>query len=243
MARTKTAERREAILAAAKEVFQEMGLDRASMDEIAVRFGGSKATIYRYFDSKEALLKELISRTAHVMGGGMDLLFKSIGMAAQEGQLPNASMQIISLLDPTRDVDSILRELGRQTLKNMHTPQRFAGTRMLVAAAADPEIGRMFYEQGSARAMKFLENYFSNLIERESRSDGQIRPSLPAISAHFSIPKSSNSAFSTSKPRSTMPTSRRWSTARWTCFFGLTNPIRLLDEWSTFPPSMRKRYV
>jgi AcrR family transcriptional regulator len=57
MVRVKTAARREAILAAAKQVFQDMGYDRASMDEVAARFGGSKATVYRYFGSKEALFK------------------------------------------------------------------------------------------------------------------------------------------------------------------------------------------
>lgn len=188
MVRTKTAERRETILAAAKEVFQEVGFDRASMDEIAVRFGGSKATIYRYFDSKEALFKELISQTANAVGGGMDLLFKSMGMKAEEGQLDDTAMQIISLLDPSRDVESLLREFGRQALKGAHTPQRFAATRMLVAAtrmlvaaAADPEVGRLFYEQGSARAMKFLENYFASLI-----ATGQIRQANPAVVAsHF----------------------------------------------------------
>lgn len=71
MVRVKTAARREAILAAAKQVFQDMGYDGASMDEVAARFGGSKATVYRYFGSKEALFKELISRTANEMGGGI----------------------------------------------------------------------------------------------------------------------------------------------------------------------------
>ena len=92
MVKVKTAARREAILAAAKQVFQEVGFDRASMDEVAARFGGAKATVYRYFGSKEALFKELISQTANEMGGGMDLLFKSMGIEAQEGQLPDHAM-------------------------------------------------------------------------------------------------------------------------------------------------------
>lgn len=87
MARTKTAERREAILAAAREVFQEVGFDRASMDEIAARFGGSKVTLYRYFENKETLFKELISRTANEMDGGMHLLLNSMGMKAEKGSL------------------------------------------------------------------------------------------------------------------------------------------------------------
>ena len=119
MTRTKTSERREAILVAAKQVFLEMGFDRASMDEIAARFGGSKATVYRYFGSKETLFKELISRTANEMGGGLNLLLNSMGMKAEEGQLDDRAMQILSLLDPARDVESTLRALGREALKNL----------------------------------------------------------------------------------------------------------------------------
>ena len=53
--RVKTEERRQAILVKALEVFRELGFDRASMSEISKRIGGSKATLYSYFDSKEEL--------------------------------------------------------------------------------------------------------------------------------------------------------------------------------------------
>jgi len=53
--RVKTEERRQAILVKALEVFRELGFDRASMSEISKRIGGSKATLYSYFESKEEL--------------------------------------------------------------------------------------------------------------------------------------------------------------------------------------------
>ena len=53
--RVKTEERRQAILQKALEVFREVGFDRASMSEISKRIGGSKATLYSYFESKEEL--------------------------------------------------------------------------------------------------------------------------------------------------------------------------------------------
>lgn len=56
--------RRAAILAAAKVVFEEVGFALATMDEIAARVGGSKATLYRYFESKDALFQELLRRAA-----------------------------------------------------------------------------------------------------------------------------------------------------------------------------------
>lgn len=181
MVRVKTEARREAFLAAAKEVFQEMSFDRASMDEIAARTGSSKATLYRYFDTKEALFQELIGRMANEFGGdAMSFLYKSIGVGAG-AELPKEAMATISLLDPTRDIEQTLKEFGRHALRSFHTPRRFAATRMLIAAAADPEIGRMYYEQGSVRAMKLAERYFASLIEA-----GQIRKSDPVVVArHF----------------------------------------------------------
>lgn len=181
MVRVKTEARREAFLVAAKEVFQEMSFDRASMDEIAARVGSSKATLYRYFDTKEALFQELISRIANDFGGEtMSFLYKSIGVGAG-AELPKEAMDAISLLDPARDIEQTLKEFGRHALRYFHTPQRFAATRMLIAAAADPEIGRLFYEQGSVRAMKLTEGYFASLIET-----GQLRKANPVVVArHF----------------------------------------------------------
>jgi AcrR family transcriptional regulator len=181
MARLKTAARREAILATAKEVFQERSFDRASMDEIADRLGSSKATLYRYFDTKEALFQELISQMAIEVGGdAMSFLYKSIG-AGNGTELPQEAMDVISLLDPIRDIEQTLKEFGRLALRNFHTPQRFAASRMLIAAAADPKLGRLFYEQGSMRAMKLTETYFARVI-----GTGQLRKADPTVIArHF----------------------------------------------------------
>ncbi|MBC7505492.1 MAG: TetR/AcrR family transcriptional regulator [Sandarakinorhabdus sp.] len=61
--RTINPQRREAILAVAQQVFLESGYEGASMSQIAVRLGGSKGTLYSYFDSKEALFQALIAET------------------------------------------------------------------------------------------------------------------------------------------------------------------------------------
>lgn len=181
MVRVKTEARREAILAAAKEVFQEVSFDRASMDEIAARVGSSKATLYRYFDTKEALFQELISQMAsEFRGEAMSFLYKSIGANAG-AELPKEAMDVISLLDPTRDIEQTLKAFGRHALTHFHTPQRFAAARMVIAAAAKPDIGRMFYEQGPVRAMKLTEGYFGSLI-----ASGQLRQADPVVvTRHF----------------------------------------------------------
>lgn len=50
------------ILEAALAEFVERGFDAARMEDVAKRAGISKAGVYLYFDSKEALLKALIER-------------------------------------------------------------------------------------------------------------------------------------------------------------------------------------
>ncbi|WP_298804959.1 TetR/AcrR family transcriptional regulator [uncultured Lentibacter sp.] len=63
MARTQAkdhGEKREAILEAAARVFASEGFDRASMAALAQEAGISKANIYHYYDSKDALLFDLL---------------------------------------------------------------------------------------------------------------------------------------------------------------------------------------
>lgn len=56
------AERPDEILTAALEVFEASGFDAARMDDVAARAGISKAGVYLYFESKEALLRALVER-------------------------------------------------------------------------------------------------------------------------------------------------------------------------------------
>ena len=50
----------EQIIEVARALFHKFGFKKVSMDEIAREAGVTKKTIYRYFDSKEALLKYFI---------------------------------------------------------------------------------------------------------------------------------------------------------------------------------------
>ena len=65
MARPKSADhhlKREEILDAAAACFAQLSYSAASMQEVAARLGTSKARIYHYYDSKEALLFDLMDR-------------------------------------------------------------------------------------------------------------------------------------------------------------------------------------
>lgn len=60
--RVKTDARRRAITAAAWEVFKINGFERTSMTHISERVGGSKATLYSYFASKEELFAAAVAQ-------------------------------------------------------------------------------------------------------------------------------------------------------------------------------------
>lgn len=56
----RSAERRDAILAAALDEFSSRGFEAARLDDVARRAGVAKGTIYLYFRDKESLFQELI---------------------------------------------------------------------------------------------------------------------------------------------------------------------------------------
>jgi AcrR family transcriptional regulator len=58
--RARTDEKRHEIVRIAAKLFEELGYDRASMSAIAAQVGGSKATLYGYFPSKEDLLRAVL---------------------------------------------------------------------------------------------------------------------------------------------------------------------------------------
>ena len=60
--RLRTEEKRQEIIRIAAELFEELGYERTSMSAIAAQVGGSKATLYGYFASKEDLLRAVLDQ-------------------------------------------------------------------------------------------------------------------------------------------------------------------------------------
>lgn len=58
--RVRTEVKRREIIRIAAELFDELGYERTSMSAIASRVGGSKATLYGYFASKEDILRAVL---------------------------------------------------------------------------------------------------------------------------------------------------------------------------------------
>lgn len=158
--RKMTEERREAFLAAAKAVFEEVGFEQATMEGITARAGSSKATLYRYFTSKEAIFQELLRRSASEQSSAVfELLHRHT--PSPEAEVAEA----LALLNPSQSVAATLQEFGEQVLKTFHTPQRIAARRMVIAAATDSDVGKMFYENGPVKGLQHVERYFDSVMQ------------------------------------------------------------------------------
>lgn len=128
--RTKSEARRQAILQAAAQVFQEAGFERASMADICARVGYSKPTLYSYFASKEELFSEVV-------------------FEATEHEF-QATLQA---LDATQQATTqALHSFGQRLLALLYSPQVQAVRRMVVAHAGHSELGRKCYELGPLRS-------------------------------------------------------------------------------------------
>jgi len=142
--RTKSDSRRDAILEAATGVFREVGYERASMNEISARAGGSKATLYSYFPSKEEL-------------------FAAAMMAAVEEQGERA----FARLDPARDdVERTLVGFGEAYLAMLTTADALAITRTAIADGAQTALGTALYAKGPERSLEDLARYFDALQQQ-----------------------------------------------------------------------------
>jgi AcrR family transcriptional regulator len=154
--RVKTDARRQAIVEAAIEVFREVGYERASMATISARVGGSKATLYSYFKSKEELF----------------------AIAMLDAVEADAEPVVALLGDSDEELLVLMGRIGRGYVQLMHLPHTLAVTRTSVAEGANAELGALLYQRGPKRAVDRFQGFLERLIEQN-----RIRPVDPRIAA------------------------------------------------------------
>jgi AcrR family transcriptional regulator len=157
--KTKTEARRLAILEAAAEVFREVGFDRASMSLIRSRLGGSKATLYNYFPSKEKLFLEVMQH-------------------AKEHKL----QALAAAPDPqTKDLRQELVEFGRRLLTLPYSPECIATRRLVIAESGYSDFGKTWFEWTTVPVQKRLTGFLRKVMR-----GGALRRSDPKTAAiHF----------------------------------------------------------
>jgi AcrR family transcriptional regulator len=154
--KTKTEAKRLAILKAAAEVFREVGFERASMSEIRARIGGSKATLYNYFPSKEKLFFEVMYQ-------------------AKELELAT----ITHTLSP--DADDLQEELlrfGQRLLAALYSPDAIAIRRLAIGESRHSDIGKIVFDG----AIVPVEKQVAEFLRKEMKR-GALRTADPKTAA------------------------------------------------------------
>lgn len=159
--KVRTQARRDAILETAAELFKEMGYERASMNELAKRCGGSKATLYGYFPSKEQLFVAVVEAiaTVHLLDAVKELSSGEKAPQTLEAQLTRFGERMLDVL--TNDESAL------------------AVYRMVVAEAGRSDVGKLFYESGPAEATEAIAGFMKAAMDR-----GELRRADPKVAAH-----------------------------------------------------------
>jgi AcrR family transcriptional regulator len=143
--RPRSEKARQAILDSAMEILLDQGLHAMSMDDVARRAGASKATIYRWWPSKECLALDALAAewasTAPVDRGDTgtlrgDLLARFRPWVRQLNRKPYA--RVVAGLVAAAQTDTEFADLYRQ---NFVQPRRDATRDLLVRARERGEIG------------------------------------------------------------------------------------------------------
>lgn len=153
--RVRTEARRRAILDAARDVFEARGFERASMQMISERLGGSKATLYGYFPSKEELFLAVIEEDIKA----------EVGAAAER-------------LRGIPDLREALEQLGRDHLRRVTERRPMSVRAMIAGLPPDSRLGLQFYERAIRDAWLKLCLYFEELI-----AAGRLRPCTAWVAA------------------------------------------------------------
>lgn len=151
--RVRTDARRRAIVAAAWDVFREAGFERTTMAEISDRLGGSKSTLYGYFQSKEQLFAAALEQVL--------------------GQRPDEAVNLLAADGP---LESRLLHFAAAFLQVRLAPDAIAVERALIGVGERSDLGERL-------RLRFIEPYFrriASVLDNEMQK-GRLRKGDPMI--------------------------------------------------------------
>ena len=143
--RVKTDTRRRLILKAASEIFREQGFVRATMTAVSRRAGGSKATLYRYYKSKEDLF-----------------------IATMLERVLDRAKEVFDTLQPSADPRLTLEQFGAGLLALFLSDEALCVRRKAIAEAARSGAGATLYPHGG----EALWSRLANFLEAEMLAGG-----------------------------------------------------------------------
>lgn len=132
--RRKIDERRDAIIQAASDLFNERGFEGTSLNAILKKAGGSKRNFYTEFGGKEGLFKALIAQNIERL---------------TEEQAED--------LKKYTDLRSILRSIARRQIEVFKEPKLLGLYRIAVRDGLQfPEVAKAFFQDGPEKAVEHL---------------------------------------------------------------------------------------
>ena len=143
MARVRTEEKRDEIVRVAAELFEKHGYDRCSMAALSERLGGSKATLYGYFPSKEDLLRAVL-----------------------DCAVARDADNVIRDFPAADDLRESLILLGTAYLNKRMSPLPLANIRMVANQPADSTMGKDFYFNVIRPNFQRLADKFEELMDQ-----------------------------------------------------------------------------
>ena len=146
-ARGPSADKRRAVLEAARLLFLERGFAGTSMDYVAGAAGVSKQTVYAHFSDKHRLFTELIETDV--------------------GQLDVAQHPLVAGMPDSDDIERDLRAYARFHLSVVMQPHLLRMRRMLIGEAERfPELARAWFANGPQMSVALFASWFTALDNR-----------------------------------------------------------------------------
>ena len=142
MVRVRTEEKRREIVRIASDLFHDNGYERTSMSMISEAVGGSKATLYGYFSSKEQLLAATLV----------------YDVTEEADRLMNEFLA-------EQDLHGGLIKLGAAYLMRRLSSGPIANVRMVSTQPAGSDIGKHFYETVLRPAWQRLADRFELMMD------------------------------------------------------------------------------
>lgn len=147
---SRSADKREAMMAAATRLFLQKGFSGTSMDDIAAQANVSKQTVYKHFADKDQLFREIVLR----MTERAETFVHDIESRPSSG-----------------DLEADLRGLARHHLATVLQPELLQFRRLVIGEADRfPDLAATYYMRGPGRVLTALAALFSDLAEQ-----GQLR--------------------------------------------------------------------
>lgn len=157
------AQRREQLLTAARAVFERLGFVEARVADIVKEAHVSHGTFYTYFDTKEAIFKEVSRGVIEEMLTSMAILIPSEDFHTRvrdsvrrfvEAYRPHATM--LALMEQVGTVSPELRELRLDARETFVKRSERGIKRMIAAGVADPDLDVEYTAESLGAMLEYI---------------------------------------------------------------------------------------